>query len=196
VFFRAGKYVAAAGERVLVEWDTDYADAVTVNGMAVTAEGSRLRVIPDGGRTFTLDATGPGGSATASLTITTGVAPPDPPPLPPPLPLPSMVITPASGGTVSQDDSIVLSWTSADATEVWLGNQSVALAGWQALTIVNIASYLDAADNVPFTAIGPGGRSDYLIPITVIQPLPPPPPVTLDQKADLILSKLDQLLAR
>ncbi len=97
------------------------------------------------------------------------VAPPPPPPPPPP-PAPTVTLT-AEPSTVEKGNSVTLSWSSENATELDLqpGVGSVQATGSTAVTPSDSTTYT-------LTAKGPGGSATATARVTVTLPPPPPPP--------------------
>ena len=90
VSFRVEPPSIQPGQPATLQWEVAGAASVSIDNAigTVPAVGSR-RVFPAGSRTYTLTASGPGGSVTASATIEVFQAvPPPPPPPPPPSPAP------------------------------------------------------------------------------------------------------------
>jgi peptidoglycan-associated lipoprotein len=94
-----------------------------------------------------------------------------PPPLPPAPARPTVTLQ-ASQTFVQRGESVTLSWSSTNATELTLapGIGQVSPEG---------SSKVSPADSTTYTitAKGPGGTSDASVRITVAAPPPPPPPV-------------------
>jgi len=97
------------------------------------------------------------------------VAPPPPPPPPPP-PAPTVTLT-AEPSTVEKGQSITLSWSSQNATELDLepGVGKVQAQGSSSVTPQDSTTYT-------LTATGPGGTQSATARVTVTVPPPPPPP--------------------
>jgi len=97
------------------------------------------------------------------------VAPPPPPPPPPP-PAPTVNLN-AEPGTVEKGQSVTLSWTSQNATDLDLepGVGKVQAQGSTSVTPQDSTTYT-------ITATGPGGTQSSTARVTVTIPPPPPPP--------------------
>jgi RHS repeat-associated protein len=100
------------GESSTLTWNSTYADTCVVepNIGSVDANGS-VQVSPTDAITYTITATGPGGTTTADVSIT--VADPNAPP--------TVTLSPASA-TVSQGGSITLTWDSQKAQSAFIDN--------------------------------------------------------------------------
>ena len=101
------------------------------------------------------------------------VAPPPPPPPPPaaaPTPAPTASLT-ASPSTITPGQSVVLNWSTTDATSVTIDNNigTVNANGTQNVTPTATTTY-------NLVARGDGGSSEASATVTVSQPPPPPPP--------------------
>ena len=68
-----------AGQSTSLQWSTSNATTVTLDGAAVSANGSRM-VSPMTTTTYTLVATGAGGSTQSVVTVNVTAPPPPPPP--------------------------------------------------------------------------------------------------------------------
>ncbi len=77
-----------AGQRVTLKWSSTNATGATISGIGVVAVAGRQDVRPEKSTTYELVAKGPGGSATASVTVS--VMAPLPPIVPPPPPTRSL----------------------------------------------------------------------------------------------------------
>ncbi len=101
------------------------------------------------------------------------VAPPPPPPPPPaaaPTPAPTATLT-ANPSTITPGQSVVLNWSTTDATSVTIDNNigTVNANGTQNVTPTATTTY-------NLVARGDGGSSEASATVTVNQPPPPPPP--------------------
>ena len=92
------------GDRITLSWTSTNADTVTIdNGVGEVSATGRIEVITDQTTTYTIIATGPGGTATDQVTVTVNYVTPEV----------SLTATPTStrlGG------NILLKWTSTNAT--------------------------------------------------------------------------------
>ena len=82
--------VVEAGQAAMLKWSSTDATAVTVSGLGSVAVEGRQEVRPAKATTYELIAKGPGGSATASVTVS--VMAPPPPIIPPPAPAASKTL--------------------------------------------------------------------------------------------------------
>lgn len=98
------------------------------------------------------------------------VAAPPPPPPPPPPPAPTVTLT-AEPSTVEKGQSVTLSWSSENATDLDLqpGVGKVQASGSSGVTPPDSTTYT-------LTATGPGGSNSATARVTVTVPPPPPPP--------------------
>ena len=115
-----------------VTWTTANATSVTLNGAAVAVSGSTSDTI-SAATTYTLVATGPGGSVTRTATVT-------------PVGAPTAILTATRSGTNTAN----IGWTTANATSVTLNGAAVALSGSRSDTISAETTYT-------LVATGPGG---------------------------------------
>jgi peptidoglycan-associated lipoprotein len=97
-------------------------------------------------------------------------AAPPPPPPPPPPPAPTVTLT-AEPSTVDKGQSVTLSWSSQNATDLDLepGVGKVQASGSSSVTPQDSTTYT-------LTATGPGGTQSATARVTVTIPPPPPPP--------------------
>ena len=100
------------GESSTLRWSSTHADTCVIEPVigSVGASGS-TQVSPADATTYTIIATGPGGTASADVTIT--VTDPNMPP--------TVTMTPASA-SISQGDSITLTWNSERAQSAFIDN--------------------------------------------------------------------------
>ena len=98
------------------------------------------------------------------------VAPPPPPPPPPPPAAPACTLT-AEPSTVEKGQSVTLSWSSQNATDLDLqpGVGKVQAQGSSSVKPDDSTTYT-------MTATGPGGSNTCTARVTVTVPPPPPPP--------------------
>ncbi len=106
-------------------------------------------------------------------------APPPPPPPPPAPPAPTVTLT-AEPSTIERGQSVTLSWTSENATDLDLqpGIGKVQAQGSQTATPQDSTTYT-------LTATGPGGTNTATARVTVTIPPPPPPPPPAPKPAEL-----------
>lgn len=113
---------------------------------------------------------------------TAAPAPPPPPPPPPP-PAPTVTLT-AEPSTVEKGQSVTLSWSSQNATDLDLEPSVGKVQATGSSTVTP-----DDSTTYTITATGPGGTQTATARVTVTIPPPPPPPpppatVTDDQLFD------------
>jgi peptidoglycan-associated lipoprotein len=98
------------------------------------------------------------------------VAPAPPPPPPPPPPAPTVTLT-AEPSTIEKGQSVTLSWSSQNATDLDLQPAvgKVQASGSSSVTPQDSTTYT-------LTATGPGGTQSATARVTVTVPPPPPPP--------------------
>jgi len=99
------------------------------------------------------------------------VAAPPPPPPPPPAALKPTVTLSANPTTIMKGDSLKLSWTSTDATNLSIAPEVGAVTAQGSTTVTPSDS-----TTYTITATGPGGNADASVHVTVNTPPPPPPP--------------------
>jgi hypothetical protein len=127
-----------------LSWTTSNATSVTLNGASVALSGSAQYTISSA-TTYTLVATGPGGSVTRSTTVS-------------PVPPPTALFT----GTLSGNNVADLSWQTTNATQVTIDGLPVALSGTAQYTIADTTTYT-------LVASGPAGVVTQTV---VVSPTP------------------------
>ncbi|MBU0728525.1 MAG: hypothetical protein KKE17_10965 [Proteobacteria bacterium] len=146
------------GETAAINWETTlYTDSVTIdNGIGVMPVTGSVIVTPTATTTYTLIASGPGGSDTRTVRVVV---------LPPAV---SIWVSPA---TIVQGSTAVLTWSSswADSAEINNGIGLVATSGSTSVSPVTTTTY-------SITASGPSGTSTASATLIV---KPPPPVATL-----------------
>jgi len=110
--------------------------------------------------------------------------PAPPPPPPPPPPAPTVTLT-AEPSTIEKGQSVTLSWTSQNATDLDLQPEvgKVQATGSQSVTPQDSTTYT-------ITATGAGGTNTATARVTVTLPPPPPPPPPVAELTE------DQLFAQ
>lgn len=153
------------GDEATLSWTSTDVDTVTIDqGIgAVAASGSR-QVSPPQTTTYTITATGVGGTRTANVKITV---------LQPP-PTVSFTGTPS---TIKAGESATLAWTTTDAQTVTIdqGIGTVVASGSHQVTPASTTTYR-------LTATGPGGTTSATVTITLLHD-PPAATLTIDPTA-------------
>jgi peptidoglycan-associated lipoprotein len=108
------------------------------------------------------------------------VSAPAPPPPPPPTPPAPMVTLTADPSTIDRGQSVTLSWTSQNSTDLDLEPEigKVQAQASQTATPQDSTTYT-------LTATGPGGTNTATARVTVTVPAPPPPPPAPPKPAEL-----------
>lgn len=139
--FTATPASIAAGGTSQLSWTTTNATSVSIdNGVGAKPVSGTANVSPPGTTTYTLTATGPGGTITKTATVTV-------------LQPPSVTFS-ASPATIKQGQSATLIWTTQNATNVSIDNGvgSQPLSGSISVSPTHSTTYT-------LTATGPGGTS-------------------------------------
>ncbi len=140
------------GEEATLTWDVDYADTVNIdNGIGEVDVNGTTVVSPLANTTYTLTATGAGGTTTQSVTVTV-IQPPT-------------VTFTADLAEIQAGGTATLSWnvTGADAVSIDNGIGTVAASGTHPVTPSATTTYT-------LTATGAGGTTTQSVTVTVIQP--------------------------
>jgi len=100
------------GESSTLTWSSTYADTCVIEpGIGSVDVNGSTQLSPTETTTYTIAANGPGGTATANVTV--AVTDPNTPP--------TVIMTPASAD-ISQDESITLTWNSQRAQSAFIDN--------------------------------------------------------------------------
>jgi len=125
----------------------------------------------------------------AAFTVGCGKKPPvaKTPEAPPPPPARPTVSLSADQTTINKGDTVTLSWTSTNSTQVTIAPEvgAVAPEGSTKVSPANSTTY-------SITASGPGGSADATVRITVNAPPPPPPPAAVhtDSLEEMFLKEM------
>jgi hypothetical protein len=178
VTFTASKYLINSTEEVTLLWSTQNVTTVNITevGNNLTLIGSQ-KVTIDRTKTYTLTATGPGGSKTSKVTISLIPTLPPEPPVPDPARPPSVTFI-SSKYEVNDGEEFELTWQTSNANTITIdgGIGNVDKNGKRTLTIEETTTYT-------LTAVGAGGTTTqkvtviYKSPVPPIPPVPPAPPV-------------------
>lgn len=145
------------GESASLSWVFSNATSAVVNqGIGEVQLGQTVEVNPAQTTVYTITATGPGGTATDSVTV--GVIPANPPPT---------VSISADPVVVSRGEAAVLSWSSTNAESATM-DQGVGSVGPNG----SVTIHPKATAIYTITATGPGGNGSASVKVTVIQPVP------------------------
>ncbi len=152
------------GSASVLSWTTNNATSVSINNGigSVSTSGSRT-VVPNQTTTYTLTATGPGGTVNCYATVTVQV----------PQQQPACTLT-VSPSTIHQGQTALLRWTTQNATTVTLNHGLGAYPG-VGETVVQPSG----TTTYVLTATGPGGTVTCSATVTVIPPTPQQPACTL-----------------
>jgi hypothetical protein len=160
IIFSAYPTTITAGEPSTLKWTVSYATSAEIDqgvGTASLPSGSKS-VTPANTTTYTLKAYGPGGAASAQVTVTVN-QPPQPP---------AINYFTANPPNILQGEKSTLKWDIANATSAVI-DQGIGTVSYDIGT-------RDVAPNTTIvytlTAFGPGGRASAHVTVTVN--LPPP----------------------
>ena len=168
VNFTSSQSSILAGESVSLSWITTNAESIAIdNGIGTVAESGTLDVSPTATTTYTITASGPGGTAVSSLTIVVTY------------PEPTVQLT-ATPDTILAGESAVLGWTTTNADSITIDN---------GIGPVDASGTLDvsptATTTYTITASGIGGTAVSSVTIIVTNP---EPTVQLTATPDTILA--------
>lgn len=152
------------GDSFILSWVTQNATDVSIApGIGTVAAEGSLTLSPPETVTYTLTATGPGGTVSRNVTVTvTG----------PPLPAVSLTAVP---GVITEGESAVLTWASenGDSAVMDQGTGAVPLLGSLTVTPAETLTYA-------ITVTGPGGTASAEATVTVTPPAVPAVSITAD----------------
>lgn len=157
VIFSADPPAIQAGQGTTLSWSTTYAQTVEIDQNIGTVDLSGTRTISPGQTTtYTLTATGPGGTTTTQINVTVSYPPP-------------AVTLQAQPAAITLGQSATLIWSSALATATVIDNGIGPVPANGSLTV-------SPTQNTTYTitATGPGGTAMAEAPITI-----QPPPLTV-----------------
>jgi YVTN family beta-propeller protein len=140
----------ATGQTSQLSWTSENADAVIIDqGIGPVTPNGSLAVAPSATATYTITASGPGGTATDSATITVYQPP--------------HVSLTAQPQAISEGGTATLTWTSENADSALLDNGlgNVAVNGSLAVSPAETTSY-------SITVQGPGGTATATASVTVL----------------------------
>ncbi|MEO8034661.1 MAG: hypothetical protein ABI837_09530, partial [Acidobacteriota bacterium] len=152
VSFSASPTVIAPGQTSTLVWNTSNATIVSIdNGVGLQALSGSVAVHPTLTTTYTLTASGPGGTVSAQASVTVSVGP--------------SIAFAASPEIVGPGRVSTLAWSTTNATTVTIDNG----VGTKPTTgSVNVAPF--ATTTYTLTASGPGGTSTAHTTVTVLSP--------------------------
>ncbi len=141
------------GESAIISWSSINVDTLSIDqGIGSVSAGGSVLVSPQQTTTYTITATGPGGTFTDSVTV--NVIDPS---------VPASVSISANPETIQVGESATLTWssTNADSVSIDQGIGSVALHGSTTVSPTETTTYT-------ITATGPGGTDTASIAVTLI----------------------------
>lgn len=144
------------GSSSVVTWRTTDATRATINGSAVNLNGN-MTVSPRTTTSYNLVATGEGGRATASTTVSVVAAPP-----PPAAPTARISANPTR---IERGRSSTLTWSTTHATSATINGDNVALNGSTQVSPTSTMNY-------DLIALGAGGRALASATVEVFSPSP------------------------
>ena len=161
VTFSSSANSVVAGQSVTLMWQTSNATSVSITpSVSPSALGltDHVLVTPQQTTTYVLTATGPGGSATQSVTVTVTTQPPQ-------------VAFSASSTSITAGQPITLSWQTSNATSVGI----VPSISSSVLPVTGSISGVTPQQTTTYvlTATGPGGNTSQSVIVNVAQPVQP-----------------------
>src|SRR5437763_1879118 len=141
----------ASGQSVTLTWSTTNATSVTMNGVAVGANGSQS-YSPTVTTTYTLVASNSAGSVTDTTTVTVNA------------PMPTALIN-AMPMSIQSGQSSTLQWSSSNATTVTLNGSAVSASGSRMVSPTATTTYTLVASNST-------GSVQSAVTVTVTAPAP------------------------
>ena len=170
VTFTASESTISLGEKVTLKWNSQNADQVNINpGIGEVENNGSVEVSPTSSTTYTITATGPGGTVSSTQTIVVSETPVEQP-----KPAPTIDFS-ANPGSIVESGSADLVWNSDNATKVTIdqGIGEVSLDG--AVTV-----WPQVTTTYAIVATGDGGTALGQVTVTVTEvAAKPAPTVTL-----------------
>ncbi len=164
------------GSTAVVHWSTVNAVSATINGQAVTLNGTTSVSVSQPTTTFTIVATNAAGATVtehAWVTMTSpppSTAPPTLPPVPPPAPVPAPWATVSAA--LQDGSTAVVHWSTVNAVSATINGQSVALNG---SATVPLSQARTTFTIVATNAAGATVTEQAWATMTTPPPAPPPP---------------------
>jgi hypothetical protein len=144
-----------AGSSSTLSWSSEHADACTIlPGIGAVDTTGSITVSPAATTTYTITASGPGGTVASAVTVTVN------------LPAPTVTLS-ATPLEITRGESTTLTWTSTNADTCMISPDigSVDAGGWVSVSPVETTTY-------EITATGAGGEATASVNVVVIQPAP------------------------
>ena len=164
-----------SGQSSTLVWNTTDATSVTLNGNAVSLDGTQT-LSPAATTSYTLVATSAAGSTTKTATVTVSAAPPTVP-----MPTASLAANPT---TITAGQSSTLTWNTTNAASVTMNGSAVAASGTQSYSPAGTTTYTLVATN----STGSVTRT-ATVTVNAVQPPPVPmPTASLTASPSSILS--------
>jgi phospholipase C len=153
--FTASPANVQAGQSATLSWSTAGATSVTISGVTgnLSASGS-MSVSPAQSTSYTLVATGPGGSTNQSAFVTVTAGPPSG--------APTIVTFTANPSTLSLGQATTITWNVQNATEI-----SISGVGSDLAPTGSVQVKPQATGDFVLDAMGPGGEAKQSIHVTV-----------------------------
>lgn len=170
ISFAASPATISAGQSATLNWSTQNADSVSIdNGVGAQPTSGTLAVTPASTTTYTLTASGAGGSTTASTTVTVSTAP---------APTVSFTATPE---TIGAGQIATLSWSTQNADSVTIDNGIG--------TVPTSGTFdVDPTVTTTFTLTASGAGGSVVDTVTVTVTHDPVPTVSFGSDADAVLA--------
>ena len=151
VAFNAQPTRIVLGASAVLSWSTSNATSVSISGVGTFAANGSVKVTPSSTATYTATASGPSGSAVSTTTVTVASSQ-NPPPT---------ISFNAQPNTIPSGSTVVLSWTTSNATSVSIQG----LGSFPANGSTNVAP--GATTTYTATAEGAGGTANASTTVTV-----------------------------
>ena len=152
VTLTAGSTNIDKGDSVTLIWNSSNANSVKSSNFGATSVSGQTTVTPDTTTAYSITVGGPGGEASASVTVVVGEMTPE-------------VSLTASASSIVKGDTVNLTWTSSNANSVKSSNFGATSVSGQASVTPGVTT------TYSITVVGPGGEAQASVTVSVYEPV-------------------------
>jgi hypothetical protein len=157
--FTASPDSITVGQSTTLQWAVSGASSLSISPGLGAVSGTSITISPTANTTYTLSATGPGGTVTKNVSV--AVAPVA-------TPAPVIASFTASATTITQGNPVTLNWSVSGATSLSISPGVGAVSGTSLVLTPN------ATTNYILSATNESGTVTKNVTVTVLFPVPPP----------------------